>query len=512
MSTDARLLAAAMAGAAAVLAFAPFHAWPLAPLALALLFALLDGARPLSAFLLAFAWALGLFGAGASWVFVSLHTHGNMPALLAALATLLFCAYLALFPALALACGAWLAVRRAIDPVRALLLLFPALFTAAEMLRGWFLTGFPWLSLGHSQTPGGVLPAPLAGYAPLGGAHAIGLLIACTAGVLALVLRRAIWQDLRPRSRAGLLAATGALWALGGALQSVEWSEVHGEPLTVSLLQGNVPQEIKWREEAFQLTLARYRELVGAARGRLVILPETALPGFLDQIPAAYLEHLHALARTRGQDLLFGVPLAERDADGRTLRYYNTVLSAGTHAPQRYDKHHLVAFGEFIPAALSWVYRWLHIPLAGFTPGSAHSGALTLGALRLAVNICYEDAFGSEIAHNARDAHLMINVSNMAWFGRSLAAEQHAQFSRMRALENARWMLRSTNTGLTAAIDHKGRLVGALPQFQQGILELRVEARSGTTPYQRLGDVPALALIAALILPGGFIPARRARG
>jgi apolipoprotein N-acyltransferase len=477
-------------------------------LSLAVLFRLVVEQKPGAAFALTFAWAMGMFGAGVPWIYVSLHVYGNMPALLAMIATLLFCAYLALYPAFLLSVATWLARWLNVGGQRAVLTVLPALFVASELLRGWLLTGFPWLTLGVSQTPGGFLNAPLAGFAPVGGVFLLSVLIALTAGGIALALHAALWKRSSRRVKSGVVMFLASLWVSGALLQQVEWSEPAGASVTASLLQGNIAQDLKWREEAFVLTLSRYRAMVESAPGRLVILPETALPGFLDQIPGDYLVALRRHAQNHGSDLVFGVPTAERDPEGRTIRYFNSALSMGASAAQRYDKHHLVAFGEFIPPLFSWVYRWLDIPLAGFTPGVSVVPPIKVAGVGVAVNICYEDAFGAEIAANARDSNLMANLSNMAWYGQSLAADQHAQFSQLRAIENSRWMLRATNTGLTAAIDHKGRIVAALPQFKEGVLNVEAMPRRGTTPYQRYGDWLSGVLL-ALLLASALMPVNR---
>lgn len=492
-----RLLLALAAGATAVPAFAPFHFWPLALVSSWVLLVLWRAsATPLQAFAIGFTWGLGVFVTGVSWIFVSLNVYGNMPAALAALATLLFCLYLAVFPGLAGALQAWLARRLAISTCWKLAAVAPASLVLLEYARGWFLSGFPWLTLGYSQAPDGWL----AGFAPLVGVHGISLALAVTAGVLALP-----WTTLRGRARIAFAAGLAALW-LGGMLAGkVTWTEVAGKPTRAALLQGNVPQHLKWREDERAPTLANYDELMRSAKARLIVMPETALPDFLDRIPVEYIDAIKRHGVANGIDVLIGAPIATRIEGATAFAYANSVISVGASMTQRYDKQHLVAFGEFIPPTFSWVYRWLQIPLAGFTAGSDSQQPMAIAGLKVALNICYEDAFGREIARQLPQAELLVNVSNMAWYGRSLAADQHAQFSQMRAIETGRWMLRATNTGVTAAIDDRGRIVKSLTQFSRGALEVDFVPRKGATPYVRFKDGPALALMAVLLIAGTLL-------
>jgi apolipoprotein N-acyltransferase len=497
------LLLAFVLGAAAVASFAPLRLFALAPLALAVLFVLwARAAGPRAAAALGFAYGLGLFLAGVSWIYVSLHVFGAMSAPLAALATALFCAGLALFPAAA----GYLFARVPATTTTRLLALAPALWTLAEWCRSWFLTGFPWLALGYSQIP----ESPLAGYAPVLGLHGVTLATALTAGAAAALWQRATGEERAEISAAGraqrarilsslvlhpACAVLLALWVAGHGLKQVAWTEPSGEPLTVSLLQGNIAQDLKWRPEQVRATLDTYRALAAAAPGRLVVLPETALPLFLEQVPSEDLEALAARVRARGGDVLVGVP--ERLADGS---YFNSMVSFGAAPSQTYRKSHLVPFGEFIPLRplLGWVVGVLAIPLQDFSRGAPDQRPLALAGERVAVNICYEDAFGEEIIRQLPEATLIVNASNVAWFGRSAAPAQHLQIAQARALETGRYVLRATNTGVTAVIDPRGALAAAAPQFVPAILTHVVQGRRGATPYVRFGNGPALALCLAL--------------
>ena len=269
----------------------------------------------------------------------------------------------------------------------------------------------------------------------------------------------------------------------------------------MSLLQGNIPQELKWDEARFAATVRWYQRMTRESTARLTILPETAIPRFLDLLDPELLRSLAQSARSRGADLIIGLPV--REATGR---YYNSVLSLGASPVQRYDKIHLVPFGEFIPPGFGWVLSVLKIPLTDFSRGSAEQAPLALAGQKIAVNICYEDAFGEEIIRFLPEATLLVNVSNVAWFGDSLAPHQHLQIAQLRALETGRFMLRATNTGMTAIIDHHGNIAAALPAFTQGTLNGTAQGRSGATPYVRWGNAPVVVLA---LLVCGLLALRR---
>ncbi len=245
------------------------------------------------------------------------------------------------------------------------------------------------------------------------------------------------------------------------------------------------------------VTLEGYHAMATGSAAKVVILPETALPAFLDQLPDGYLDSLRQHGRERGKDILLGT--AERRAAGGADEYFNSVVTVGASPFQAYRKRHLVPFGEFIPPGFGWVLSVLRIPLQDMSRGEARQPPLRAGGVDWAVAICYEDAFGEELIESLPQAALLANVTNDAWYGESLAAEQHLQLSQMRALETGRWMLRATNTGVTAAIDERGRVVSTLPQFTRGELLAKPVPRSGATPYVRWGNHAALALVAAAL-------------
>ncbi len=495
---------AALAGAAGVAGFSPFYFWPALPLSAAVLFALWwQAPGAWRAVVVAFAWSMGFFGAGVSWLYVSLHEFGDMPVWLAVPAIGLFCTYLASF----VCAGAWLQhylrQRIAAGASLSLLAIMPAAFLAAEILRGTVFGGFPWLALGLSQTPGGVLPAPLAGYAPIVGGFGISWLIGLLAGALVLVTLPVLRHALGRRSVVKLSATAAAVLLAGPLLSLIAWTEPTGQQVQVALIQGNIDQHMKWREEEFVPSLLLHQRMVEASDAKLIVMPETVVPRLLDQIPGEYLAALQAHAVRNHGDLLLGVPTLLAGPD-HTATIFNSVVSLGTSPSQQYAKNHLVIFGEATPPMFAWMLQWLHIPMSDFTPGSDAPTPLAVAGERVAVNICYEDAFGAEVARQLPEATLLVNASNMAWYGHSLAADQHGQMSQMRALEMGRWMLRATNSGLTAAINHRGEIVRALPQFTRAVLTVEAEPRHGATPYVRWTDWPVrigvLVLLASLVV------------
>lgn len=495
----AQWLLALGAGAIAVPAFAPFNVWPLALISLFVLFLLWrESATSARAFAIGFAWGLGLFLTGVSWIFLSLYEYGHMPVVLAAFATILFAMYLALYPALAGLLQHWLARRFTISPAWHMTALIPACFALLEYARGWVVTGFPWLTFGYSQAPDGWL----IGVAPIVGVHGISLLLAVSAGVALLFV-----SSEKNRARFGFAVAIALLWLGAVFLNTIEWSEPAGKPVRAALLQGNVSQHVKWREDERARIFADYASLIREANAQLVVLPESALPDLLERIPADYIEGIKRDGATRKFDAIVGVPLSSRADSNAPFTYSNSAISLGASATQRYDKQHLVAFGEFIPPLFSWVFQWLKIPMGNFTSGGDQQKPMAVAGQNVAVNICYEDAFGREIVRQLPEATLLVNISDMSWFGQSLAPHQHAQFSQMRAIETGRWMLRATNTGATMAIDERGHIVKALPYFARGVLEVAALPRKGTTPYVWVKDWIALGamvgLIIAAILLGG---------
>jgi apolipoprotein N-acyltransferase len=476
-------LLALIAGAALPLAFEPFGFWWLALIAPAVLFAVGASAPERTATLAGYLFGIGFYGVGVSWIYISIGRYGHSGIVLAVLFTALFVAILALFPLLAVKLARRLAPR--VD-FAALVIAFPLAWLLLEWVRSWLLTGFPWLLLGYSQTDG-----PLAPLAPMTGVLGLSMVLSVLAGLLA-------WVVLLPSPRRAL--ATLVLVSLvvaGVRLVDREWTEVAGEPLSVALIQGNISQDQKWSPEFLQITLDRYRELTEKHWGvDLVVWPEAAVPNWYHRVVDDYLDPLAESGRAHGTELVLGVPYFDVDAG----KAYNSIVSLGAERGV-YHKRHLVPFGEYLPlrSVFGGALDLLGAPMSDFTPGVV-STPLRAAGHPIGATVCYEVAFGPEVAAVLPEARLLVNVSNDAWFGDSLAPHQHLQMARMRALETGRAMVRATNTGITAVIDHRGRVVARAPQFEVTSLVAEVTPRSGATPYVRWLDYPVLGVLAAGLL------------
>ena len=381
-----------------------------------------------------------------------------------------------------------------------MLLVLPVMWGVSEWMRGWVFTGFPWAASGYAHNV-----SPLGGYAPLVGVYGLGVLAALCAGCLVMLTQRARWPAI------GLFVA---VMAAGFGLQHLSWTREVGQPLRVRLLQGDVKQDQKFDAAYLHEIISRYQLLIMAAPADLIATPETAIPVTPQQLPDGYLAALQGFAARSGSQLMIGIPTADS-----ATRYSNSVIAFGpgspdTPQPYRYDKHHLVPFGEFIPPGFRWFTDLMHIPLGDQTRGPALQAPFPVKDQLVLPNICYEDAFGEEIAAQLRNAPrpatLLLNVSNLAWYGESVAIPQHLQISQMRAIETGRPMLRSTNNGATAIIDGRGQVVQRLPFYERGVLEATVRGTEGLTPYVRMGNLAFLAL-GGLMLVGAWFAGRRYR-
>ncbi len=465
------------AGALFPLPFAPYgQAW-LAPLLLAGLFYLWQRAEtPGLAFCHGYLFGLGQFGLGVWWVFISMHQYSGAGSMEAALLTILFVAFLALYPALAGWLAAWWLGRQSFNWQTALGL--PSIWIAVEWLKGWLFSGFPWLEVGYSQ-----IDTPLAGFAPLIGGYGVGWLTALTAAVLLLV-----WQR---RIAAGRwVAVVGLVWLAGAGFKSFSWTKPASGPLRVTLLQGNIPQNLKWQPNTQDWILAVYLDMTRRHfDADLIVWPETAVPAFYHQVRDGLIEPLDREAKAHGTDVLVGVPVLESN----TGRYYNALISLG-RSEGKYYKRHLVPFGEFLPLrpVLGFILEVLQIPLSDFSPGSVDQRLLEAAGFPLAATICYEDAFARDALVGLPEAAYMVNVSNDAWFGDTIAPHQHLQMARMRALEGGRYLLRATNTGVTAVIGPSGKVIAQAAQFVKTSLTESIVPLAGATPYVILRDWPLL--------------------
>ena len=476
----------AIAGAALPLAFAPFHQFWVAPLSYAALLYAWRDAAPRRALGLGFVYGCGSFGFGTYWTYIAVRDFGLAPIALASALTIGLTAVLAAFVALA----GWTAARafRTRGAV-AWLVTLPALFVLAEWLRSFTFTGFGWLSAGYSQTESWLM-----GYAPLGGIHAMSLAVLVTAGGLLTV-----WLGTN-RERAAAAIVVAAVWAGGFAARGQAFTQSTERPLDVALVQGAITQDLKWRPEQLPGTLALYGELTRQAAGaELIVWPEAAIPTLYEYV-GEYLEIVKRSAAEQRATVLLGILRLPPGAESSET--FQNVLVALTEEPQVYVKRHLVPFGEYFPVPgfiRSWM-RLMSLPYTDAVPGADDQPPLAVAGERLAITICYEDVFGAEQLHYLPEATLLVNVSNDAWFGDSIAPHQHLQIARVRAAEVGRYLLRSTNTGVSAVIDPRGEVVSALPQFKAAVLEATVVGHTGSTPYARVGNYFVVTLLLVALL------------
>lgn len=484
------------AGAALALAFAPWNLWPLAIMSPAVLFLLWHDATPRRAAWLGFCFAFGLFALGTWWLYVSIRVFGQAPLWIAVLLMLGLVCIMALYHAMLGWCAArWLPTR---GPV-AWLLALPAAWTLVEWWRSWFLSGFGWLAFGYSQTD-----TWLAGFAPLGGTHLVSWLLLVMSGAVVL-----LWKG-GARERVVALAILVLPWPAGAALQRIAWTREAGPPVEVAVLQGAVPQDLKWLATNRDTTLDLYGGLAREAMGTpLIVMPEAALPDLANNL-LPFLRRLATDAGASGTSLVLGILRAEPGASGE-LEYFNSVLALGDEVAW-YDKHHLVPFSEFFPVP-PFVRRWLRLmslPYSDFTRGARSQPALPAAGLLLAASICYEDAYPDTQRAAVRASTALVNVTNDAWFGRSSARYQHLQISRFRALESRRWLIRAANDGVSAVLSPHGDVVASAPEYERALLRASVVPRSGNTPWLLVGHWPTIIL--CVMLTGVAVWRRRRDG
>lgn len=476
------LLVAFGAGSLTVLAFAPFDIYPLAQIGPAILLLLFLGADRGAAFRLGWFFGLGLFGIGVFWLHISIDQFGGVGSALAILVTLAFIAGLALFYGVV----GWLGkVVSGATGWSVQLPVFVSLWVLLEWLRGWILTGFPWLSLGYSQ-----IGTPLQAYAPLLGVYGVSLLVMVSAACLV-----AMFRSLRAMLPA--LLVLSVLWGAGWLLMQKDWTGPSGSGIKVSIIQANVIQEFKWRPEARQPTIDLYLKLTLQEWGSdLIVWPETAIPAYYHQLEDSLFKGLEAEAQGHSSDLLFGISVWEDSGE----RYFNSMSTLGTQR-NSYYKRHLVPFGEYMP--MRWLLRplidFLQIPMSNYSPGEAAQPLIQVLGHPAAASICYEDAFGDEIIQAMPEAEFLVNVSNDAWFGDSLALPQHLQIARMRSIETGRYQVRATNTGISALIGPKGELIATAPIFEQSVLRGEIVPVSGITPYALVGNWGVVLLVSMLL-------------
>jgi apolipoprotein N-acyltransferase len=490
----ARLVAAFAVGGALNLAFAPVAWWPIGVLAPAALFALIRGVPPRRALRIGAAFGAGLFAFGTYWLYTCLHTYGLVPVWLTIVLQTLLVGLMSAYPAALcfLANRFWLKP----GPTRDWLVL-PGLWVLLEWLRGWVLSGFPWLTLGYA-----FIDSPLCGWAPVLGVYGV----TWAAASAAAALNRVFAPDVAGPQRAAAIAVMAGLFIAPLAVARHHWTRAVGAKVPVAAVQGAVSQDQKWQRKNREATMIRYSSLTDRAWGaRLIVWPESALPVLANNIQD-FLRQLQAEGRRHGADFAIGLVNYQPE----TRRYYNGVLVLSESRNGWYYKRHLVPFGEYFPVPAfvrSWM-RLMSLPYDDISAGAEHQPALSAAGQHLGITICYEDSFGSDQLEVLRTATVLINVTNNAWYGDSTAPHQHLQISRMRALEAGRDLIRATNDGITAAVGPHGEILERLPQFAEGVLRVEVQPRTGLTPYARAGNYPVV-LGATALLGLGF---RRRRG
>ena len=479
-----------MAGALVPLAFAPFNIFPLIFLSVATLFFLLQSTESLKrVFFRGYLFGCGYFGFGVTWVSVSMVRFGGMSFALSIALTILLVLVLSFYIG-----GIGYLARRYFSNASTLtnfLLIFPALWVFLEWVRGWLFTGFPWLGAGYSQ-----ILSPLSSWFPIVGVYGVSLGITVIAGSLISLLY------VSSRQRVIIGSGLAGFLLLSGLLSLIPWADPIGKPLTVSMIQGNIPQEIKWVPQQRQPTIELYtKHTVENWDSDIIIWPETALPAYFNQAES-FLKSLAKDARQNNTSLLIGLPSAR--VVNNEKYYYNSAVVLDGGGLQLYNKYHLVPFGEFIP--LKWLLgdllQFLNIPMANFNNSEAHQPIVNMSGLKGAVSICYEDVFGEEVINGLPEANFLINISNDAWFGDSLAPHQHLQKAQVRSLETARPMLRSTNNGISAVIDHEANVLATSPQFKEHVLTANFQPMQGSTFYVLVGNYLVLVIVAIMLSVG----------
>ncbi|MGD9153078.1 MAG: apolipoprotein N-acyltransferase [Gammaproteobacteria bacterium] len=458
-------LVSLIAGGILPLAFAPWHYFWLAPLTTAILLYIWLKSTPWHAALNGWLFGIGLFGVGASWVYISMHRFGGASILLSTILTALFIITLALFFAAQGYCMMRFAPKKFV-------ISFPIFWVLFEWLRSHLFTGFPWLLLGYSQTN-----SPLRGYAPIIGVYGISFLVALSAALIIMSFRGLIAESRNFKHSFLCFIILILIWIIGGLLTPINWAKPIGKPITVSIVQGNIPQQLKWLPNQIAPTIQHYKNLTQPYWDSDIILwPEAAIP-----LPLPYAQtfvnQLSITAKKHHASLILGIPIQINS------QYYNAAIALGAGSG-KYYKQRLVPFGEYVPFEniLRGLFTFFDLPMSEFIKGPKKQDLLRAGNVLIAPYICYEAAYAHLVHRNLPKAQLLITISNDAWFGKSIAAAQHLQIGQMRCLETGRYMLFSTNNGITAIINPQGKIVKRLPRFQTSVLTGKVYAMQGTTP------------------------------
>ena len=477
-----------IAGAILPLAFSPVNLYLFALLSPAILFYALLSASPKRAAWLGWWFGLGFFGVGVSWGFVAIYVFGMSSIVASAILTFIGIALMATYIALQgyLSC-LYLKKTKIENKTVIILIVFPLFWALAEWFRGWFLTGFPWLSLGYSQTN-----SVLSGYAAVFGVYGISFLTALSSSLFLMFF---VYKNKKQK----IIVAFGlvVIWLGGYFLSGISWTQKIDEPIKVSLIQGNVEQKDKWDPLHFEKRKIRYLSLTQKHwDSDLILWPENSLTIFYHQLNKSFLTPLAKEASDNNTSIILGLPVLDRNKD----EYFSSLMAITNDKEadnQFYHKSHLVPFGEYVPFAsiLRGAIAFLDLPMSGFTAGQENQKFLTAVGQKIAPTICYEDAFGEDLIRFLPEATLILNASNNAWYGDSFAPHQHLQISQMRALETGRDVMRVTTNGVSALIDYKGKITSRSPQFESYVVTGFVQPRTGATPYVRWGNYLVLLLI-----------------
>jgi len=471
---------ALLCGALLPFSFAPYHLWPLQLISIAFFYLSLKDLTPKQALWRGWWYGLGAYASGVSWVYVSIHVFSHTPAPLAFLMTLFFVAGLAWFFALMT-----YTFQKWFSQTAWPFLSFAIIWLMFEWVRSWLLGGFPWLYLGDAH-----IQSPLAGFAPVFGVYAIGLLIT----LMATALVDWHWKS---HYKSGL-ALVLSPWIVGLALYQIDWTQpIENGEIKVTAIQGNIAQERKWLPEEIYPTLEKYREASEANRDAdLILWPETAITVLHHQVKE-YLNYLNDEGKAHHTSIITGIPYQQGKTEENPGSYHNSIIALG-EGQGIYHKQKLVPFGEYVPLPDSWrgLLEFFNIPMSDFISGNDRQAQLHVKSETLSYGIapfiCYDIVYPDHVASYANNSGLLVTISNDAWFGHSIGPLQHFDIARMRALENGRYLLRSTNTGITALIDNKGQVVERLPQFEYGVLNAKAQVMTGNTPFNIWGSWPLL--------------------
>lgn len=496
------LLSLPLLGALNSLAFAPYDIFPFAIMAPACLVWLMLNRSAKQAFWMCFAYGAGFFGFGVYWVYISIHSFGDVPPIFAGLITAGLIAILAMYPAIT---GYFYKRYFPGTSTSKVVWAFPCLWVLSEILRSYLFTGFPWLILGYSQ-----INSPLRGYAPILSVYGVSLAILLSSTLIVNAIIK--FQQQSYKTLYYCLLGVASIWIVGALFDLIPWTQPIGQPLSVALVQGNIPQSLKWSPDHTQLSFDRYEQLTQPLWGKtqLIVWPEAAIPVPLQEA-AGFIGAMDDKALATHTQVIMGIPMMTADGSG----YYNAIVSLGAEK-RTYVKRRLVPFGEYIPSLpfLGNLFSFMKIPLSNMQQGSLIQKPFLIDDVKILPSICYEIAFPELSRTSDKTMGALLTVTNDAWFGHSSAQSQHLQMAQMRALEMRRPMLFDSNDGITAIINANGKIEARAPAHTATVLQGTVQPTFGLTPWMKNNLEPLLAIILGLLLAvkqSDFLAARKQR-